>query len=997
MTVFCDQQKQLFRRTGPWYVASVAVLCFVMSCTVREDCDQLDAWQKSLDQLEKSDQALSGLRSLQSKLPEHCDSAAIALATAFHRAGGNYNQEHQDFASAIACFHQALCLRRQVYGQKSEHNDIQRACFNLGLMHYNLNALDSALHYYSSIRKQGSVNLSYYLKLIETARIYCDRGEYRTAENYLMEAYDIMHDPACEAVVAGRKWEVFKVATDLFRQRKLFSSALKMAHEGLSLGQSGGTLNQQDSTALAGLHLDIGSVWQDSLFFSKGIDPPTQRRLVDSAIAYTGLSLELYRRTSAEDNVIGGVYRNLGELYRRSGQYRQALDMLDRGIHQVSSADDERLLRSGLFINRGETRFALGEWARALADFDTARYWLSPNRVSNPGATDDEALDALKPSYLFLLQTDRALTHLAMFKADRKNVHALESAFEIYSTLAPLADRMRSDFLSSDAKFNLSADLQENLSKAFDVSLTLARLDTVNRKRYLDHALSISENSKATTLLEAVRLKSTINQLPPQVQARENALKVREADIKNDMFLHRDQLAMMRNLQKELRDNFEEQRHFRDSLRQQYPKFFSQRHYQSNMNSDVVRDQILEPGQYLLEYYVQESLLHTFLVGPDTFLLRSVRLPADVGKQIDLFTALAGQRTQEKQFCETAHGLYRLLLADAAAILPKDARVVIVPDAPFHTLPFEALLSEYDGGSMAGQVAAERFVLYQYNISYGYSANLLLEMRRKAIPAHMQRALAGFAPDFSAAEISPCDTTLPRSLCTALSALTPLPNTEELIRISKKVAMRRFEGKDVTPETFLQIGKTHSVIHIASHCMLNDEDPDFNFIAFSGVKRGQQQAGMLFLNDLYAEPLHLDFVGFSACETSKGQFRRGEGNLSMARGLATAGVKSFVTTLWPVYNQNNAAIFPNFYAELKNHVPKDVALARAKRHFARNPDRSPFDWAGLVLIGDAGPIALEDADMTRRNYFYAFWAFWALSIMAGGALFLYFRRRLARA
>ncbi|MDX2135685.1 MAG: CHAT domain-containing tetratricopeptide repeat protein [Saprospiraceae bacterium] len=997
MTASNAQPKTLPWQTWIWFAVLAPAGFLVPACGVREDCSRLDAWQISLDQLEENDQvSLSMLTSLQGQLPAHCDSASILLANAYHDAGNTYNRAHHDVASALACFHQALYLRRQVYGQDSDHKDIQRAYFNLGLLYSQMNATDSSLYYFGCIKKGSAANLPYYLKLIETARIYSEQGEYRTAENYLMEAYDILHDPGSATVVKGFKWEVFKVGTDLFRQRKLFSRALEMAHEGLFHGRSNDSSNRADSIALAGLHLDIGSVWQDSLYFGKGLDPQARRRLVDSAIVHTHLSLELYRSAAAENNVIGGVLRNLGELYRRSGQYRQALNMLNQGIYSVGNDNEEHLLRSGLYINRGETRYALGEWVQALADFDTARYWLTPNRAWHPDTPEDEELDALKPSYLFLLQTDRALAHLAMFHANRKNVQALESAFADYSTLAPIADRMRSDFLSFDAKFNLSADLQENLSKAFDVTLTLARLDTANRKKYLDHALSISENSKATTLLEAVRLKSAINRLPAQVQARENALKAQEADIKNELYLQRESPAVMENLKKALLDNFEAQRSFRDSLRHHYPKYFSHRSYQSNLNSDTIRAQILEPGQYLLEYYVQNSLLHTFFVGPDTFFLLSTPLPIDVEKQIEQFTVLAGQRAQEKLFCKTAHALYRLLLSDAAAFLPKDARVVVVADAPFHTLPFEALLREYDKGTVAEQVAAERFVLYQYNISYAYSANLLLEMRRKTIPAHLQRALAGFAPDFSAAETSPCDPTLPSSLCTSLSALTPLPNAGELEKINKKVSLRCFAGDDVTPKQFLAFSKTYSAVHIASHCVLNDEDPDFNFIAFSGVKRGQQQDGMLFLNDLYAEPLHLDFVGFSACETSKGQFRRAEGNLSMARGLATAGVKSFVTTLWPVYNQNNAAIFPNFYAEINNGVPKDVALTRAKRHFARNPDRSPFDWAGLVLIGDASPMVLNEAGTNSDNLVYVYGALLALVLLAGGALLAYFRRPYAR-
>jgi CHAT domain-containing protein len=201
------------------------------------------------------------------------------------------------------------------------------------------------------------------------------------------------------------------------------------------------------------------------------------------------------------------------------------------------------------------------------------------------------------------------------------------------------------------------------------------------------------------------------------------------------------------------------------------------------------------------------------------------------------------------------------------------------------------------------------------------------------------------------------------------------------------VRIKRYEGAEANKTNFLGSCNTRSLAHVASHCVLNNDDPDFNFIAFAGIKPGSQEQGLLFLNDLYAQPLNLDFLGFSACETSKGQYVSGEGNMSMARGLTSAGVKSFVTTLWPVYSDNNATIFPRFYKDLKAGVPKDVALAEAKRAFALGYGRSPYDWGGLVLIGDAGAISLQDY-RTESPIFW--WLLAGLVVLVAG-IFVFFQ------
>ena len=108
---------------------------------------------------------------------------------------------------------------------------------------------------------------------------------------------------------------------------------------------------------------------------------------------------------------------------------------------------------------------------------------------------------------------------------------------------------------------------------------------------------------------------------------------------------------------------------------------------------------------------------------------------------------------------------------------------------------------------------------------------------------------------------------------------------------------------------------------------------------------------LLFVKDLYAQHWQgLDLIFLSACQTASGRFMEGEGNISLARGMAYAGVRSLATTLWNVPTAAKSKIAPAFYTHfLQESQPKDVALAEAKRSVARQ--YHPKDWAGIILIG----------------------------------------------
>lgn len=134
-------------------------------------------------------------------------------------------------------------------------------------------------------------------------------------------------------------------------------------------------------------------------------------------------------------------------------------------------------------------------------------------------------------------------------------------------------------------------------------------------------------------------------------------------------------------------------------------------------------------------------------------------------------------------------------------------------------------------------------------------------------------------------------------------------------------------------------------------------------LAFAGANRpadGGLQSGLFTAEELVG----LDLVGcelavLSACETSLGVNRSGQGVASLQRALHMAGARSVVTSLWPVPDRGTRELMTKFYELLwSGNEPKAVALWKAKMHVRNLSDDqgdsiySMMDWTGWVLTGD---------------------------------------------
>lgn len=133
----------------------------------------------------------------------------------------------------------------------------------------------------------------------------------------------------------------------------------------------------------------------------------------------------------------------------------------------------------------------------------------------------------------------------------------------------------------------------------------------------------------------------------------------------------------------------------------------------------------------------------------------------------------------------------------------------------------------------------------------------------------------------------------------------------EVSGISDIIAGNTYYNKNATEETFKKQAPKAGIIHLATHAIVDDENPMYSKLALAPDTTTQED-GFLNTYELYNMQLDANMVVLSACNTGYGKLIRGEGIMSLARGFIYAGCPSIVMSLWPVDDQSTSTIMKDF-------------------------------------------------------------------------------------
>ena len=271
--------------------------------------------------------------------------------------------------------------------------------------------------------------------------------------------------------------------------------------------------------------------------------------------------------------------------------------------------------------------------------------------------------------------------------------------------------------------------------------------------------------------------------------------------------------------------------------------------------------------------------------------------------------------------------LFRVLLAPAAALVPRGSRVAMVPDGVLYTLNFETLPSP--GPPPHYWIDDVLLTLVpSLDLAASLPANRSPDVGSALAIGDPAPPNSGIFPrlPYAAAELGAIQHAFPGATVRSGAAAAPDAYL------------------DAKPERF-------SLIHFAAHADANSAQPLDSAIILSA--NGDRYK--LYARDVVGVPIRANLVTLSACRSAGSRTYGGEGLVGFAWAFLEAGARRVVGGLWEVDDRSTSELMTEFYAGLARGSKPSEALRQAKLTLraSRAIYGKPYYWGPFELISDS--------------------------------------------
>lgn len=612
----------------------------------------------------------------------------------------------------------------------------------------------------------------------------------------------------------------------------------------------------------------------------------------DQALTYQNQALQMYISLFGEKHPdVSNTYYLIGEVYKDRAEFKLAVEFYQRSIY-ANLADQS---------------------PASIYDLPELKNYFNADILLSSMGAKAIALEAL--------HFEKSL-----------NVKDLVGAIDTYSKCDELITIIRRKRLNEQDKLRLGQIAKEVYESGIQLSLILSE-QSLNRKKHLKKAFEFCERSKSSVLLEAIT-ESKAKQyagIPMDLIQLEDSLKDEISYLEQQLAVA--EAADEQKLKDLLFSYQNSYREFVTDLELNYPDYYNLKYSQNISTIEEVQSHLTDQAA-LLSYFIGEDEMYIFIITKKSIKAERVQLPENIGK---LTSGLrnAIKFNIRKSFLSSAKSLYQQLIPQLS---PNINELIILPDGPLGTIPFEALVPPDDSGNDYKTI---RFLIKDYHISYDYSATLFTQRMSDDEPSNPEILL--IAPvNFQNHEVS----------------MNNLPDSEKEIDEIRFL----FLGNNCTPnvQTGAQASESnfknedlgkYRYLHFATHGQVNESEPALSRILLSP---GQDEDGSLYTGEIYNLNINADLVTLSACETGLGKVAKGEGIVGLSRALQYAGANNIIVSLWQVADASTAQMMIEFYKyNLNNeHHGYNTALRQAKLMLLDSEEYArPYYWAPFILVG----------------------------------------------
>ena len=637
----------------------------------------------------------------------------------------------------------------------------------------------------------------------------------------------------------------------------------------------------------------------------------------------------------------GRYFLSLGEAYETMGDLKSANDNFDKTIDFFSKSASGKNVLADAYLAKGRLLEKQGRFDQALGYYQKAMACVvvgfQPSGSENPMLVN-------------------VVSKKQLFHALRMKTVLFENLFQKTQDVSDLTQALNTNRLSlalldsTANEFSLDKDkiiLSEQSYSAFEDGIRISNklYQATRDEKYFANVIALIEKSKGNLLLENLRLVNRFSGIKQEWLEREKELKAEM--LLTEQALYEAEASEKESDVQQIRERYamikRDYSTLIEQIKREAPDYYKLRFDHSVVTSETIQQQLLKPGEGLIEFFVGDSILAVTGFTNEKKYLKVKPMLSDFADKMNEFRTVL--TTGNSDFFARATELYDFLLKDCLAELGSDVKsLTIIPDGLLGYLPFEVLIQSRE--------PKVKFLNDNFAIRYANSATYLLEqMQRK--PSESKNFFAGFVSSGSGQTSS--------AIAARDQKWAPLQGAEHEVKSITELFSSQFTiFNPANKSDFIAQASDYQVLHFAMHSSLNDENPMMSVMVFSEADSSEN---LLTAIELYSMKLNSELAVLSACNTGVGQLHRGEGIMSFSRAFAYAGVPSAVISLWKVPDIATSKIMVSFYSHLKNGESKDRALQLARQEFVQNnPEMAhPYFWSGFILTGNNSPLSFPQS------------------------------------
>ncbi len=838
---------------------------------------------------------------------------------------------------------QALFLARK-------HNDAEKIAYclyKLGTLYqdtgFNLEARDrltQAVDSYRALNKLQELGMA----LNNLGIVYAHLGMYQDALNVYQEALKIAETCGSKTDQGGTLHGIGHI----YHQIGQFNEANAYYRRALQLTEEEGDWHSASLT-LTNLGVATADMSKD-----------------DEALSFLQQAI-FYQKKAGDLLSQGKTLISIASLFQRAKDYERALLTLQEAL-AIQQQTGDRNSQAVSYMTLGEIMIGQEHFEEALQQYQKALVLF--REVSNP---DGQI---------------RAIYSMAQVHGHTGH---LPAAVEVLEQAITIIESIRLNLVSESLRTSYFSNKQNIYALYVEVLLAMERRAD---------AFRMIERSKARSFLDLLSEAQVAFQedLDPKLRDEElyllaniNEIHKQIDTLQEEETGQADQLASLRGHQQELERKYQINQ---GEIRKMNPRY-SALTQPAIWGIEQVQRELLDDHTALLEYILGEGVSTLFVVLKDTF--EVFRLPPRA--EIEL-------RVKELRASLTLHrylhgdALYHDLVQPAEAMI-RGKDLLIVADGVLHYLPFAMLLTRPPEGSGGGseqlpgtlrsaqalnednlltnKLEADlaglppfdfpnlHYLLLDHSIRYVPSASVACFMaKQQTFVRRGGLQITALADPLLKGQ----DDLPPGAVRSLRTGLAPLPFTSEEVWTlaglfesglpqgkttefhSDRVQL--FTGEKATKQQVLALtdgSRDYRFLHIATHGLLNIENPQFSGLLFSS-DNGENSYWQTF--EIFKSHIPAETVVLSACETGLGKVIRGEGLIGLTRAFLYAGASRVCVSLWKVADISTPVLMKYFYQDMLAGNGSARALRQAQLKLLEEGMYShPYFWAAFVVVGTA--------------------------------------------